>query len=80
MRHPRFAASAALSVQATLRAIAQEAGTRFDPVVVEALTRFVSAQIELGVDVDAYLRESADEPEYVRTRLRMEKALADRKR
>jgi HD-GYP domain-containing protein (c-di-GMP phosphodiesterase class II) len=80
MRHPRFAASAALSVQATLRAIAEEAGTRFDPVVVEALTRFVSAQIELGVDVDAYLRESADEPEYVRTRLRMEKALADRKR
>jgi putative two-component system response regulator len=80
MRHPRFGAAAALSVQATLGAIAQGAGTRFDPVIVAALTRIVSAQVALGVDVDAYLNESEDEPEYVRTRLRMEKALADTKR
>jgi HD-GYP domain-containing protein (c-di-GMP phosphodiesterase class II) len=79
MLHPTLAQSAALTAKEALKLLRRDAGSRFDPRVVDAFEKWVRRDLLSRKDIEAYLCQGADEFEYVHTRLRMERILADSK-
>ena len=67
---------AALSAVAAIDELKRQAGSRFDPHVVDAFVDLFNNELAGRENLDAFLADGADEFEYVRARARMDALLA----